>query len=128
MSRIPKLQGPSFSPRCPVDSFANKLLHAQRQAGRILAEQLPGLELGAIQQSFLLRAGSFVGVRWQAGDWSVEWLLQTPELIQFRSGAQFARFPLVGEACGDERAADRAPSQLNTSLNLEADATSRRAA
>lgn len=80
-----------------MNSFASKLLNAQRLASRILVGQLPQLDPAAIEQSFLLRGGNFVGVRWQSGEWSIEWLLNTAELVLFHATAESARVPLNQE-------------------------------
>lgn len=77
-----------------MNSFASKLLKAQREASRILVGKIPQLDPVAVEQSFLLRGGNFVGVRWQSGEWSIEWLLNTAELMLFRATAESARYPL----------------------------------
>lgn len=102
----------------PVNSFASKLLNAQREAGRILIAHLPELDLAAIQQSFLLRGGSFVGVRWQSGEWSVEWMLSSADLILREVGVQKANYPLPGEVS----------TESPVSLTSGTDAIRRRAA
>lgn len=77
-----------------MSSFANQLLSVQRQAAKILTQHLSDLDPVAIEQSFLLRGGKFAGVRWQAGEWSAEWLLATSELVLRQGRAEAARFEL----------------------------------
>jgi hypothetical protein len=59
-----------------VDSFANKLLIVQRQAETLLKRHSGAEDPAGVQQSFLLRAGHFVGVRWEQGSWQAEWTFQ----------------------------------------------------
>lgn len=64
-----------------MDSFANKLLIVQRQAETLLKRHSHVEEATGVQQSFLLRGGHFVGVRWEQGDWRAEWTFQGNELV-----------------------------------------------
>ena len=64
-----------------MDSFANKLLIVQRQAETLLKRHSGSEEPTGIQQSFLLRGGHFIGVRWEQSDWRAEWIFQGNELI-----------------------------------------------
>lgn len=101
-----------------VDSFANRLLTAQNIAEQLIREFSPAAETEAAQQSFLLRKGNFVGVRWQSGDWCVEWLHTEDEVTLSHAGVEvsrrtFASQPAESRLCptsstpalGDRRAA-----------------------
>jgi hypothetical protein len=77
-----------------VDSFANKLLIVQRQAETLLKRHSGSEDPAGIQQSFLLRAGHFVGVRWEQGDWQAEWTFQGNELVIKCQGREQQRLAL----------------------------------
>lgn len=77
-----------------MDSFANKMLIAQRQSESFLRRQGELHDPAGLQQSFLLRGGHFVGVRWTAGDWRAEWILDSSELVLTRQGHEPQRLDL----------------------------------
>ena len=77
-----------------MDSFANKLLIVQRQAETHLKRHSGSEDSAGIQQSFLLRAGHFVGVRWEQGDWQAEWTFQGNELVLQCEGREQQRIAL----------------------------------
>jgi hypothetical protein len=79
---------------CAVDSFANKLLDVQRQAEPLLKQHCGLGDPNALQQSFLLRGGHFIGVCWEQGDWRAEWVFQANELSLRCSGQERQRVPL----------------------------------
>jgi hypothetical protein len=107
-----------------VDSFANKLLSAHRQATEVLAARIPAdLIPPAAQQSFLLSGGNFVGVRWQAGDWAVAWMLKADELVLLHNGFEAARMPLEWDVSSPGCGVDATPGP-----SLDPAASQRRAA
>lgn len=77
-----------------MDSFANQLLTVQRQAEKLLAGHAGTDAALGVQQSFLLRGGHFVGVRWEQGDWRAEWTFQGNELVLWCVERQVQRIPL----------------------------------
>lgn len=77
-----------------MDSFANKLLIVQRQAETLLKRHSGSEDPAGIQQSFLLRAGHFVGVRWEQGDWQAEWTFHGNELVLKCEGRDQQRLAL----------------------------------
>lgn len=93
-----------------MDSFANKMLIAQRQAESFLSRQVELQDPASLQQSFLLRNGHFVGVRWTAGDWRAEWTLDSTELVLTRQGEEPQRLalsfaPVTTQSSGTQRRA-----------------------
>ena len=78
-----------------MDSFANKLLIVQRQAETLLKRHSGSEDPAGVQQSFLLRAGHFVGVRWEQGDWQAEWTFQGSELVLKCEGREQQRIALL---------------------------------
>jgi|GEM_PF-2798492 hypothetical protein len=80
---------------CAVDSFANKLLIVQRQAETLLNRHQVSEDPTGAQQSFLLRGGHFIGVRWEQGDWQAEWAFQSgDELVLKCEGREQQRIAL----------------------------------
>ncbi len=80
-----------------MDSFANRLLTAQNIAEKLIREYSSAAETEAAQQSFLLRKGNFVGVRWQSGDWCVEWLHAEDEVTVSHAGVEVSRRTLASQ-------------------------------
>lgn len=85
-----------------MDSFANKLLTVQRQAETLLNRHSGVDQTTGVQQSFLLRGGHFVGVRWEQGEWRAEWTFQGNELVLLSGDGEQQRialqFPSPGQA------------------------------
>lgn len=96
-----------FSFEGAVDSFANQLLNVQRQAETLLHGQAGADAAGGVQQSFLLRGGHFVGVRWEQGNWRAEWTFQGNELVLWCADRQQQRtvlpFPTAGQVAEVDR-------------------------